>query len=179
MKTLSVTVSLWRCFWYYLENERKIHESMKLHKISYLSRKTKLFSYWCLLQQQKYPYIIYILLFCDISCKIQQPGAIFAVLLRQSWRQVVGHLEIVSLATLQPGYWSHVSGIIIHNGISSGIFSCDIIGDRLHRITVQTILAKTLLFFTHQKWVLMFLFKRTIICVNILKASRTIPWWSL
>ena len=56
MKT--VTVSLWKWVLYHRENERAIHVSMKLHKISYLSRKTKLFSYWCLLQQQKYPYII-------------------------------------------------------------------------------------------------------------------------
>ena len=151
---------------------------MKLHKISYLARKTKLFSYWCLLQQQKYPYIIYILLFlsciftklpilsriyynCPVvifSCKIQQPGAIFAVLLRQSWRQVVGHLEIVSLATLQPGYWSHVSGIIIHNGISEGIFSWNIFRDRLHRIAVQTTLVKQFYFSHIQiKWWYFFL----------------------
>ena len=43
VKTVTVS-SLWKCCWYYLENERAIHESMKLHKISYLSRKTKLFS---------------------------------------------------------------------------------------------------------------------------------------
>ena len=135
------------------------------------------FSPNCLWIQSRIYYNCRVVIF---SCKIQQLGQYLPYYCgNHRGKYLVGHLEIVSLATLQPGYWSHVSGIIIHNGISEGIFSWNIFRDRLHRIAVQTILAKTLLFFTHQKWVMMFLFKTTIICVNILKASRTIPWWSL